>query len=45
MEIAQNFKELGIQFRETQLLDVDLPDVCSFTVEQVFDSTFPNGMK
>ena len=39
--------ELGLElfFRETQLLDVDLPDVCPFTVEQVFDSAFPDGVK
>ncbi len=39
--------ELGLElfFRETQLLDVDLPDVCPFTVEQVFDAAFPDGVK
>ena len=39
--------ELGLElfFRETRLLDVDLPDVCPFTVEQVFDAAFPDGVK
>ncbi|MFM7885102.1 MAG: DUF29 domain-containing protein [Pseudanabaena sp.] len=39
--------ELGLElfFRETQLLDVDLPDVCPFSVEQIFDAAFPDGVK
>jgi hypothetical protein len=39
--------ELGLElfFRETQLLEVDLPDVCPFSVEQVFDAAFPDGVK
>jgi Domain of unknown function DUF29 len=39
--------ELGLElfFRETQLLDVDLPDDCPFSVEQVFDAAFPDGVK
>lgn len=34
--------DLGLElfFKETQLLDQDLPEVCPFTSEQIFDPTF-----
>jgi hypothetical protein len=35
--------DLGLElfFKETQLLDQDLPEVCPFTAEQIFDPNFP----
>ncbi len=35
--------DLGLElfFKETQLLDVDLPEVCPFTDTQIFDTAFP----
>ncbi len=35
--------DLGLElfFKETQLLDQDLPEVCPFTAEQIFDPAFP----
>ncbi len=36
--------DLGLElfFKETQLLDQDLPEVCPFTAEQIFDPAFPD---
>jgi len=35
--------DLGLEifFKETQLLDADLPEVCPFTNAQIFDPAFP----
>ncbi|MCY7332608.1 MAG: DUF29 domain-containing protein [Pseudanabaena sp. CAN_BIN31] len=35
--------DLGLElfFKETQLLDADLPEVCPFTDTQIFDPAFP----
>ncbi|BBC26001.1 DUF29 domain-containing protein [Pseudanabaena sp. ABRG5-3] len=35
--------DLGLElfFKETQLIDQDLPEVCPFTEEQIFNPTFP----
>jgi Domain of unknown function DUF29 len=39
--------DLGLElfFKETQLLDVDLPEECPFTVEQIFDPLFPASLQ
>ena len=38
--------DLGLElfFKETQILDLDLPEVCPFTLEQIFDTSFPSGI-
>ena len=35
--------DLGLElfFKETQLLDADLPEICPFTNTQIFDPAFP----
>jgi hypothetical protein len=39
--------DLGLElfFKETQLLDVDLSEECPFTVEQIFDPSFPASLQ
>jgi Domain of unknown function DUF29 len=39
--------DLGLElfFKETQLLDVDLSKECPFTLEQIFDLSFPLGIE
>jgi hypothetical protein len=37
-------KGLDLVVKETPLDDQDLPQVCPYTVEQVFDTSFPDGI-
>jgi Domain of unknown function DUF29 len=38
--------DLGLELfvKETQILDLDLPEECPFTLEQIFDTSFPSGI-
>jgi Domain of unknown function DUF29 len=38
--------DLGLELfvKETQILDLDLPEECPFTLEQIFDPSFPSGI-